>query len=102
MRSMASPPKSLQRPERPAHGRGLPAQPARHAVPDGSDFETDANFTLDASAMTHVRIDRATRASSWESGANAHATEGSTGSERAAGELPLGLVELGGGLPGAG
>ena len=43
--------------------------------------------------MTHVRIDRATRASSWESGANAHATEGSTGHDRAAGELPLGLVD---------
>ena len=70
-------------------GRGLLVP----AVPDDSDFETDANFTLDANAVTHVRIDRATRASSWESGANAHATEGSTGHDRAAGELPLGLVD---------
>ena len=70
-------------------GRGLVVP----AVPDGSDFETDANFTLDANSVTQVRIDRVSRASSWESGANAHATEGSTGSDRAAGELPLGLVD---------
>ena len=70
-------------------GRGLVVP----AVPDGSDFETDANFTLDAGSVTNVRIDRATRASSWESGANEHATEGSTGHERAASELPLGLVD---------
>ncbi|MDE2974678.1 MAG: DEAD/DEAH box helicase family protein [Gemmatimonadota bacterium] len=70
-------------------GRGLVVP----AVPDGSDFETDANFTLDANSVTHVRIDRATRASSWESGAKAHATEGSSGHDRAAGELPLGLVD---------
>ena len=70
-------------------GRGLVVP----AIPDGSDFETDANFTLDVGSVTRVRIDRATRASSWESGANEHATEGSTGRERSAGELPLGLVD---------
>ena len=70
-------------------GRGLMVP----ALPDGSDFESDANFTLDAGSVTHVRIDRATRASSWESGANAHATEGTTGSDRGADELPLGLVD---------
>ena len=70
-------------------GRGLVVP----TLPDGSDFVADANFALDASGVTHVRIDRATRASSWESGARGGATEGSTGPERAAGELPLALVD---------
>ena len=70
-------------------GRGLVVP----ALPDGSDFDTDANFALDADGVTHVRIDRATRASSWESGAKAQATEGTTNPERAAGELPLVLVD---------
>ena len=70
-------------------GRGLVVP----AVPDGTDFETDANFTLEANSVPYVRIDRATRASSWESGAAARATEGTTGRDRAAGELPLGLVD---------
>ena len=70
-------------------GRGLVVP----TLPDGSDFVADANFALDVSGVTHVRIDRATRASSWESGARGEATEGSTGPERAAGELPLALVD---------
>ena len=70
-------------------GRGLVVP----TLPDGSDFVADANFALDASGVTHVRIDRATRASSWESGASGEATEGSTGPERAADELPLALVD---------
>ena len=70
-------------------GRGLMVP----ALPDGSDFESDANFALDAGAVTRVRIDRATRASAWESGTNAQATEGTTGRERAANKLPLGLVD---------
>ena len=70
-------------------GRGLVVP----RLPDGTDFESDANFALKAGAVTRVRIDRATRASSWESGAKTQATEGSTGPERAAGELPLALVD---------
>ena len=70
-------------------GRGLVVP----ALPDGSDFEADANFALDASSMVQVRIDRATRASSWESGASGQqTTEGTAGHERAAAELPLALV----------
>ena len=71
-------------------GRGLVVP----ALPDGSDFETDANFALDPATMIPARVDRATRASSWESGASGQETsEGSAGYERAAGELPLGLVD---------
>ena len=64
------------------------------ALPDGSDFEADANFALDPSKMVQVRVNRATRASSWESGSSGHqATEGSSGYELAAGKLPLELVD---------
>ena len=71
-------------------GRGLVVP----ALPDGSDFESDANFALDPSKVSQVKIDRATRASSWESGTSGqHTTEGTAGYERAAGELPLGLVD---------
>ena len=64
------------------------------ALPDGSDFGTDANFALDPATMIPVRVDRATRASSWESGASGQETsEGSAGYERAARELPLDLVD---------
>ena len=71
-------------------GRGLVVP----ALPDGSNFEADANFALEASAVVQVRIDRATRVSSWESGASGQqTTEGSAGYERPAGELPLGLVD---------
>lgn len=63
------------------------------ALPDGSSFEADANFALDPSTMVPARIDRATRAFSWVSGSKGQQTsEGSAGYERAAGELPLGLV----------
>ena len=71
-------------------GRGLVVP----ALPDGSDFEADANFALDPATVVPVRIDRVTRASSWESGIGGQeATEGSAGHERLAGELPLGLVD---------
>ena len=71
-------------------GRGLVVP----TLPDGSDFETDANFALDPATMIPARVDRATRASSWESGASGQETsEGSAGYERVAGELPLGLVD---------
>ena len=70
-------------------GRGLMVP----ALPDGSAFESDANFTLDAEAAGHVRIDRGTRASAWESGTNDQATEGTTGRDRAASELLLDLVD---------
>ena len=70
-------------------GRGLVVP----ALPEGTDFEADGNFALEAGGVSHVRIDRATRASSWESGATAEATEGSSGHDRAASELPLGLVD---------
>ncbi len=71
-------------------GRGLIVP----ALPDGSEFEADANFALDPSTTTPVRIDRATRASFWESGTGGQqTTEGSAGYERPAGKLPLGLVD---------
>ena len=71
-------------------GRGLVVP----ALPDGSDFEADANFALHPSKVVQVRIDRATRASSWESGITGQqTTEGSAGYERAAAELPLTLVD---------
>ena len=71
-------------------GRGLVVP----ALPDGNDFEMEANFALDPATMIPARVDRATRASSWESGASGQETsEGSAGYERAAGELPLGLVD---------
>ena len=47
-----------------------------------------------AKPEVQVRIDRATRASSWESGTRGQAAaEGSSGYERVAGELPLALVD---------
>ncbi len=62
-------------------------------LPDGSDFDSEANFVLDAGNATPVRIDRATQASSWESGVRGHQSmEGSSGLERAAAKLPLELV----------
>ena len=71
-------------------GRGLMVP----ALPDGSDFEADANFALDPDTVGRVRIDRATRASSWESGTSGQrATEGTAAPERSAGELPLALVD---------
>ena len=70
-------------------GRGLMVP----ALPDGSDFVSDANFTLDPETAGHVRIDRGTRASAWESGTNDQATEGTTGRDRAASELLLDLVD---------
>jgi len=71
-------------------GRGLVVP----ALPDGSDFEEGTNFALDVSNMGRVRIDRATRASSWESGTTGpETTDGSAGHERAVAELPLGLVD---------
>ena len=71
-------------------GRGLMVP----ALPDGSDFEADANFVLDPATVGRVRIDRATRASSWESGASGQrATEGTGAPEQSAGELPLALVD---------
>ena len=77
-------------------GRGLVVP----ALPEGSDFEADANFALDPSSVVGVRVDRATRASSWESGTTGQQTaEGSAGFDRAAGELPLGLVDWGASLP---
>ena len=71
-------------------GRGLMVP----ALPDGSDFEADANFALDPETAGRVRIDRATRASSWESGTSGQkAVEGTAVPERSAGELPLALVD---------
>ena len=71
-------------------GRGLVVP----VLPEGSDFETDANFVLDPGTMTPVTVDRATRALSWESGASGQeTTTGSAGYERAAAEMPLGLVD---------
>lgn len=71
-------------------GRGLMVP----ALPDGSDFEADANFALRPDTVGRVRIDRATRASSWESGTSGQrATEGTAAPERSAGELPLALVD---------
>ena len=71
-------------------GRGLLVP----ALPEGSDFEAGANFALGAGIGLPVKIDRATRASSWESGARgSEATEGAAGHTRSAAELPLGLVD---------
>jgi hypothetical protein len=71
-------------------GRGLLVP----ELPAGSDFESNANFSLDPGAVGRFRVDRATRASSWESGTGGQrTTEGSAGLERTAGELPLGLVD---------
>ena len=71
-------------------GRGLMVP----ALPDGSDFEADANFALHPATVGQVRIDRATRASSWESGTSGQrAAEGTAAPERSAGELPLALVD---------
>ena len=71
-------------------GRGLVVP----ALPDGSDFKAHANFALDPSSVVGVRVDRATRASSWESGTTGQrTTESSAGFDRTAGELPLGLVD---------
>ncbi|WP_423928027.1 DEAD/DEAH box helicase family protein [Candidatus Palauibacter sp.] len=71
-------------------GRGLVVP----ALPEGTDFETEANFALGAGAGLPVQIDRATRASSWESGARGQsATEGTAGHSRPASELPLALVD---------
>ena len=71
-------------------GRGLVVP----ALPDGSDFEADTNFALHTNEMAQVRIDRATRASSWESGTSGQkVSEGSAGDERAAADLPLALVD---------
>ena len=71
-------------------GRGLMVP----ALPEGTDFETEANFALGAGAGLPVKIDRATRASSWESGARgSEAMEGAAGHTRPAAELPLGLVD---------
>ncbi len=89
----AQDPVAMRVPVRPNEdflGKGLVVP----ALPEGSDFEADANFSLDANSATQVRIDRATRASSWESGTGGQAAaEGSSGYERAAGELPLALVD---------
>ena len=63
-------------------------------LPAGSEFESEANFAMNVGHIMQVRIDRATRASSWESVVSGQAaTEGSAGSERAARELPLALVD---------
>ena len=71
-------------------GRGLKVP----ALPEGSDFESEANFRLDTQTLPAIRIDLATRTSSWGSGfGGQELTEGSTGSERAAQELPLALVD---------
>ena len=71
-------------------GRGLVVP----ALPEGTDFETEANFALSADAGLPVKIDRATRASSWESGARgSEAMEGAAGHTQPAAELPLGLVD---------
>ena len=71
-------------------GRGLVVP----SLPGGSDFETDANFALDPAAMIPATVDRATRASSWESGVSGQTTsQGSAGYARAANELPLDLVD---------
>ena len=71
-------------------GRGLVVP----SLPDGSDFLAEANFPLDTAPDRPVRVDRATRASSWESGEkDGGAGDATAGSERAAGELPLWLVD---------
>ena len=63
-------------------------------LPAGSDFESQANFALHVGDLVQFRIDRATRASSWESGASGQSViEGSVGSLRAIGDLPLALVD---------
>jgi len=70
-------------------GRGLVVP----ALPDGSDFAANANFSLDPDAIVNlIEVDRSTRASSWESGAS-EAIEASAGHKRNAGELPLHFVD---------
>lgn len=64
------------------------------ALPGGHDFESEANFALETAGLAPIRIDRATQVSSWESGPiPEQTTEGPAGSERAAGDLPLALVD---------
>ena len=64
------------------------------ALPEGSDFKADANFPLAAAAGLPVTVNRATRASSWESGAGGgEAIEGTAGRRRPAADLPLALVD---------
>lgn len=71
-------------------GRGLVVP----ALPSASSFEAEANFALAPSKITGVRIDRSTRASTWESGTRGGSyTEGSAGYAKAAMELPLALVD---------
>ena len=71
-------------------GRGLVIP----ELPVGNDFESNGNFGLDPNAVTQFRIDRGTRASSWESGASGQeTTEAVAGIEKAGRELPLGLVD---------
>ena len=64
------------------------------ALPDGSDFASEANFTLNHGSRVKYRIDRATRASSWESGnGGQHDAEGLVGIEEPVRTLPLALVD---------